>query len=392
MSAIQSLSSFLKGGRLCYETGELIGTSLSASGMVEVVNKFAITFFDISTSTAYFFHKLTSYPILIPCFNMAEGGFRLLEICRGFYVLKQQNPNIDSEYIHQTIVLNVLNIYRLGLRQFGLGSITPENLKYATLSISLIDVAIRMYSVFKNRLAIKDWIVQLPQNINFAQIGQNLDYIGRTIGHVVTVARFSLLSRTLCHAGQSHFNNFLTIAPPLTVAMTGVAYACIDEIFDMLQVQHGLKREISEWSIAIASSALLISASSVGLGLTTSIGEIYRRTLPNILISALYSTIWATSYLGIKRISNYIGFQPGVVKSIGEYTVASLGTVFVASTAAVGFGLAQSSRQAFNLYLCSLVFGWGMALWARSYSQALSLVTHGPKSWSAIGNDLVNVW
>lgn len=393
ISHLQSFPFILNQVRNGYQACEALHFFFSANAAplekFDVNNKIAIAVLDAWSSHLHYFYLSNSNPNLKNLLNITEAGCRLIDICRGVYLLGRPQV-VDRDYIQQTMVLNLLNIYRIALNSIRRDMLNPpQMLQYASLACSSLDVAIRVYSIFSHRIAIRNQIDQFYQNIDFARIGSGLDYVGRGIGHTVCIIKSCVMGAFFIQTTSNQLPSKVAALVPLTLGMTAVTKITVNKLFDGIAIQQNPTRDLAEWTIAIASSVIFGAATAVGMGLASSISEVFRQIVPGILIVGLLSTLTVTIAIGVKQIFNDMGFQRGgVLLDLAIYSFAAFSAIYLTPLASVGFGLTQSTTQVGDLFMRTIGGGLSFYSFYSMFERANSLIVNGPMRWETMFDEL----
>ncbi len=243
----------MNGFRTLYQSGEIIAVisrdlrNFEPVRRIFLLNKMAITALDIfSTISLNISRNVTNEPAFYAS-NLIEGGCRLAEICRGFY-LYQTDPNIDQWDCLGHIMVNIVNVYRIAM--ILLKPLEKQSKNLAV--VACIDTLLRICLLLRTEVVSKVF--------NSLRNDHNLR-LNSLFGLVIMSCGISII-----HSSNLPVADVIGLSTMACMTVE-IINNVVHKIFDHLGVQHRF-RDAFEGSISGFSMWAIIHAAVVGLGLS----------------------------------------------------------------------------------------------------------------------------
>lgn len=285
MNIIADYLPYMNGFRNLYQSGEVIAEitrdlrNFNPVQRIFLINKIAIAVLDIFSTLSINVSRNTSQETAFYAFNLIEGGCRLAEICRGFY-LYHTDPNIDHWDCLGNIMLNLVNVYRLAIVLLNPLEKQSNNLAV----VACVDTALRICLLFRTEL--------MSKVINFLR-NHHVDLYARVVAQVVLSIGVSLTGLGIMLPGiQQIPNNKLHVGAvaglgTLACMAAMVIKNAVHKVFDSFGFQQSFVRNLAEWSFTVISSGALTGVAALGLGLSKSKSSVAL----DIIVSIVFGSI-----------------------------------------------------------------------------------------------------
>lgn len=310
--------------------------------------------------------------------NISEVSFRFIDLCRGAYLLRT-DPSVDRDYIKQTAILNLINIYCLSMDTLRITLFASEShlFQYVVHICNVFDTAIRLHSLIDLQTKF-----QVIRNITLNQVMQTIDGIART---VLT----GLVCYLICNCAKKllafHMENIneISVLVMLTAFLTLLVIPGYVYIYDSLGAPAS-NHDPVVFICSLMTGVVLSTATASGLGFSRSIKEITMNYYHAVFTLALLSTVAYFFKSSIHFLFESAGFQQSNRRTLAEWSFTILTSVPLCAVASVGFGLSQSPSDFFTLIFKIARTNAGLFFCVLSCAPVLSIIEKKPKDWEAL--------